>query len=751
MYGLKPCKPERTDTPAKKGGTHFSSTLAGQTEHMDTPLFTGSVMADQTHTKRPLKNGRATDERNATARQTNPQRKAPPLRLIIARAARLSRKVLRMKIKLNIDKVRFTSKPKDFPPALRKRLCNEASIREVTPEQLIESVKQGLTFTPAVMTGTTGNTWQSQQVICADIDNDTGQKDANGHKIRLAEPLTPEKAGEVMAEYGIDPYFMYYSFSNAENWPKFRIVLVLDEPITDPNMANDLIARFTGIFNRAVNHCADTTASDNARLYYGGRADCIICQSGQTTPISLLQGLPSVNEITGHVKTAAESFVTQFSYGQTPPQQNGWYRPYSALLEQFNADKENFNLAAYIEKTTDSKPVKKGKTVFFNPCPLCGHKDDFQVTGSLYHCHGANGRTGGTIIDYLMNREGLTVGAACDKFKYEIMGYDREEWRAAYIADKRQNSQPQPANNEKQQRMSVKESIQDVLQEQPLGLLTLERAISILEAVDDHYLKMPRFKSFCDLVKLKTHDTVVLAADTGAGKSSLALNFLHELQDRYPILYINLEMDEATILQRLVSIHTGISLDQIEGYKRDEDTRSKVNTALQEITARKEIQLIADVYDLAEIEKQIQTATQGRTEPTIVFLDTGLLVKAANKSASRYERFTHISEELRRISRLNNIILFVLLQQNREGKKDDNKEPSNSSLKESGSWENDATKIMFLWQKDKANNDSKELTITKNRSGKTDSITLDYFPHTQTYSERENDKGIAVNMQRRRR
>lgn len=268
---------------------------------------------------------------------------------------------------------------------------------------------------------------------------------------------------------------------------------------------------------------------------------------------------------------------------------------------------------------------------------------------------------------------------------------------------------------------------------QPAGLLTLERAISILEAVDDHYLEMPGFPQLSEMLKIKTHDTIVIAADTGAGKSSLALNFLHELQDRYPALYINLEMDEATILQRLVAIHTGIELNEIEGYKHDSNTRSKVNAAISEIVSRKDITLLADVYDLKEIEKQIQTVTQGRTEPTIVFVDTGLLVTTGNKSASRYERFTQISEELRRISRLNNIVMFVLLQQNRAGKQDENKEPTNSSLKESGSWENDATKIMFLWWNDASK--GKELAITKNRSGKTGSIKLNYTAHTQTYKE----------------
>ena len=645
-----------------------------------------------------------------------------------------------MKIKLNVDNQELKEKPETFDGRLRNRLCNADSIREITPEQLIECVRRGRSFTPAVMTGTTGDTWQAQQVICADIDNDTGKKDADGHKIRIAEPLTPEKARDVMAQYGIDPYFMYYSFSNADNWPKFCIVLILDAPITDADAANDLISRFTGIFNALYRgqtieingierpiKCADTTASDNARLYYGGRSDSIIYTSGQTTLTALLQALPVYedNQPTKRADKPVEAVKKIMEYRGIPTTKRGVHRPYSELQAQFEADKRNFDLAQYVESTTGSRPVKKGRALFFNPCPICGHNDDFQVTGSVYHDHGANGGTGGSVIDYLMNKYGLSMGEACDKFKYEIMGYDREEWRQAYIEDKHPNvAQITPtAIEEKPEKNDV----------QPLGLFTREKAIQILENVDDNFLEMPLFPQLSATIKIKTHDSIVIAADTGAGKSSLALNFLHELQDRYPALYINLEMDEATILQRLIAIHTGMELDRIEGYKHDQRTREKVNAAINEIAARKEIQLLTDIYDIQEIEKQIKAATQGRTEPTIVFIDTGLLVKTAGKTASRYERFTEISEELRRIARLNNIIMFVLLQQNRDSKKNGNSEPKNSSLKESGSWENDATKIMFLWYNPKTK--SKELAITKNRSGKSGNIMLNYSPHTQKYSE----------------
>lgn len=343
-----------------------------------------------------------------------------------------------MKIKLNIDNQELQNKPAVFDGRLRKRLCSEASIREVTPEQLIECVKRGRSFTPAVMTGTTGDTWQSQQIICADIDNDTGKKDADGQKIMIDDPLTPVRALEIMEQYGIYPYFMYYSFSFTNAWPKFRIVLVLNKPIEDPDIAKDVTNRFAGIFNQAAEHCADTTASDNARLYYGGKADSVFYINRKTTTLKRLQALPEyeTERNTERATDRAETAETPKEYKSTPARKSGEIRPYSALQAQFEADKKYFDLAAYIERTTASRPVKRGKALYFNPCPLCGHNDDFQVTGSLYHCFGASGGTGGSIIDYLMNKDGLDQGAACDKFKFEIMGYDRDEWRRAYIAYK---------------------------------------------------------------------------------------------------------------------------------------------------------------------------------------------------------------------------------------------------------------------------------------------------------------------------
>lgn len=267
------------------------------------------------------------------------------------------------------------------------------------------------------------------------------------------------------------------------------------------------------------------------------------------------------------------------------------------------------------------------------------------------------------------------------------------------------------------------------------GLLTYSAAVDVFQNTNDEYIEFKSFPEFSKRAKIRLHDSVVLAADTGGGKSSLAINFIDDLNSEYPVLYFNLEMDDITVLRRLVAIHSGIMLDRVEGYKKDEQTAKDVNKALKEITGRKPLQIISDAYTLEDIEVIIKHSIQFRAkgEPTIVVIDHSLLVQTAKKATNRYERFTEISEGLRRLSLHNDIILFVLLQQSREGKKDETEPPKNSSLKESGSWENDSTHICFLWYDPTAN--QKKLLLTKNRTGAGGEFVLNYEKTTQKYYE----------------
>lgn len=282
------------------------------------------------------------------------------------------------------------------------------------------------------------------------------------------------------------------------------------------------------------------------------------------------------------------------------------------------------------------------------------------------------------------------------------------------------------------------------------GLVTYKAAVNEFETVNEKFLMLRAFPELSTRAKIKLHDTVVIAADTGAGKSSLAINFIDQLNDDYPVLYINLEMDHITILRRLVSIRSGITLDQIEGYQQDDQTAETVNAALGELADRKPLQILDDVYSLETIEKEIKNTVKRSKEPIIVIIDHALLIKPNKRTVSRYERFTEISEELRRISRQNDVIMFVLMQQNRSGKSNENERPTNASLKESGSWENDATHILFLWWDPDIS--SKRLIMTKNRNGKLGEIILNYWPETQKYRESvaQMESSFSIGGRRRR-
>lgn len=546
-----------------------------------------------------------------------------------------------MEIRLNIDKAEYKEKPSAYAGAIRNRLCNEKSIRTVTPELLIECVRRGRTFAPAEMTGTTGSTWQSQQVICADIDNDTGKKDADGRKIRIDNPLTPEQASEVMKKYGIDPYFMYYSFSNGENWPKFRIVLILDEVITDPDEAIDLSNRFNGIFNAAAEHCADTSSEDNARYFFGGRADSIFYVSGQTTSKALLQALPEVKEETPTAATRTPAELPKAWQGYTSTaSQNGAQRTHSDLQRQFEADKANFDLAAFIANVTTSKPVKKGRNLFFNPCPICGHNDDFQVTGSVYHCHSSsvNGGTSGSVIDFLMNYYNVEMGAACDIFKYEIMKYDRDEWRDAYIAEKH----PQPAAPAPREQTPA-----PATDPAPAAdVITAADASSYLSGGvferDIEYFKQykDRKTGFEDIDKYLTlyPGLAALGGASSLGKTTFVVNLIDRLLDRgETVLYFSLEQLPIEIITKSlarkmyekdpftdltnIDIKNGATSPELEEIKREyatHATRYQIITGSFRTTA-------ADIVEY--VEKYRQTHGGEDCKP-IVIIDYLQLIAA---------------------------------------------------------------------------------------------------------------------------
>ena len=562
-----------------------------------------------------------------------------------------------MVIRLNIDTQEFKAKPATFPGALRTRLCKTESIREVTPAQLIEAVKRGRTFTPAVMTGTTADTWTAQQVICADIDNDTGRKDEAGKHIMLEKPLMPDEARAVMEKHGIEPYFMYYSFSNSETCPKYRIVLILDEVLTDAAEAAELAARFTGIFNTARAQSADVTSKDNARMYYGGRADSVFYTSGKTTSADTLRALPAVEAPTEALQPAQQPAAAKV---QATAQ--------TGLQARLKADIEAFELAQYIAQTETSRMKRNGRALFFNPCPICGHNDCFQVTGNIYHCHSNADGTGGTIIDYLMNREKLDTGAALEKFKFEIMGYSREEWKKEYMQGKQEAQKAQDAQE-------VQKTAQQAEQPATNDGIGAYIAGSMRQEIAD-FIKASDIKTGFSRFDLLAGGIYPGLYAIGAISSLGKTTFIHQLADQIAasgkhILFFSLEMSRLEMATKSISRKTA-QLDYSNAISSLKIRRG-VTSALVERATKEYIETVGDRMNIIEggfetTVSQIsdyarQYIARHNVRPVIV-VDYLQILQGAQKNTVR-EAIDFNVVELKRLSRALDVPVIVISSVNR--------------------------------------------------------------------------------------
>lgn len=336
-------------------------------------------------------------------------------------------------IQLNIDAVKYTDKEtaKSDMGNISKRLRSVDSIRRTWPAGLRDCVKMGLTFCPAVLTGGTVDNWQQQEVICIDVDNEDFKT-----KKPLEDMMQPEDALQILKDQELSPMLLYHTFSSSAEWPRYRIVFVLSEPLTDPEETKQLATSLRCVLESLFFGATDPSATDLNRMYLGGKEDCIIYfDENNITDVEKLRELPKPTE-----------------KKEEPPKKErptgSYHNELNRLEDQLSHDINNFDLVSYLQ-SEGSSLKRRGNTKYMNPCPICGGRDDFQVFRNSWVCYGAKGadkgrngrRPGGSIIDLLEITRGINKGKALEVFKYDLMHYDRKEWGKAYAKSKEAEEQ----------------------------------------------------------------------------------------------------------------------------------------------------------------------------------------------------------------------------------------------------------------------------------------------------------------------
>ncbi len=226
-------------------------------------------------------------------------------------------------------------------------------------------------------------------------------------------------------------------------------------------------------------------------------------------------------------------------------------------------------------------------------------------------------------------------------------------------------------------------------------------------------------------------DLLILAARPGVGKTSLMLTFaLHAAQQHKVVALFSLEMSAEQLVQRLVAQVSGIDAQRLRLGQLEEDEWPAFAEAIGHLS---ELPIYID--DTPAI-----TALQLRTKCRrlasergldIIFLDYLQLMDSDFRSENRVQEVSFISRSLKGLAREVEVPLMTASQLSRAVEQRQDKRPQLSDLRESGSLEQDADVVMFIYREELYNEHTEnpnvaDVIIAKHRSGPTGTVQF-YF------------------------
>lgn len=231
----------------------------------------------------------------------------------------------------------------------------------------------------------------------------------------------------------------------------------------------------------------------------------------------------------------------------------------------------------------------------------------------------------------------------------------------------------------------------------------------------------------------------ILAARPSMGKTALAINIAQyaAVKENVPVLIFSLEMSAEQIVQRMLSSEAKVNIRNLfESSSRQTEQWKHLKEAAASI--EKSPVFIDDTSQLNTVELRGRCRrffSKHGSGRGLVILDYLQLMQAARRTENRTQEVSEISRTLKSIAREFKVPVLALSQLSRDVEKRDknNRRPQLSDLRESGSIEQDADMVAFLYreayyaQENDINDATAEMIIAKNRNGPTGKINLVFF------------------------
>jgi len=234
---------------------------------------------------------------------------------------------------------------------------------------------------------------------------------------------------------------------------------------------------------------------------------------------------------------------------------------------------------------------------------------------------------------------------------------------------------------------------------------------------------------------LQPSNLIIVGARPAAGKTSFALGMAAHaaMEARVPVLYFSLEMSHQEITQRLLCSEARVEATRLRNGRLLESDWPKISHAIGRLG---EAPIFVDdnpnltVMDIRAKARRLKS----RERLGLVIVDYLQLMSGRSSAENRQVEVSEISRGLKILARELNVPVVALSQLSRNLEMRSDKRPVLADLRESGSLEQDADVVLFIYRDELYNPDSAdrgtaEIIVSKHRNGPTGSCRLAFLDH----------------------
>ena len=241
---------------------------------------------------------------------------------------------------------------------------------------------------------------------------------------------------------------------------------------------------------------------------------------------------------------------------------------------------------------------------------------------------------------------------------------------------------------------------------------------------------------------LHKSDLIILAARPGMGKTAFALNIAEQsaIKSGASVLIFSLEMSQEQLGQRLIAMQARVESEKLKKGELDRKDWDRINVALNELNGTKIVIDDTPGVSIMEMRNKCRRlkAEQGLD---LIVVDYLQLMTFDGRADSRQQEISALSRHLKLLAREMDCPVIVLSQLSRAPELRQDKRPMLSDLRESGSIEQDADIVIFLYRDDYYNENTEkpgvcEVHLAKHRSGSTDRIELTWVARYTKFSDK---------------